>query len=128
MYRWGGSDKTWHGKERDWGCSLATVLALWLLLGWSWWYVAVFGLSWAALSTYWKRSGDCKWYHWAMHGAGVGLACLPLYAIGVPLWRILFRAIFLAILMTVVSEASDDVWVEELSRGGLVVASLSLLV
>lgn len=128
LYRLGGSDKTWHGKERDWGCAVCVVLGLWVVLHrFSVWYFPVFLLSWGALSTYWKGDAvDVKAVHWFLHGLGCGLACLPLVVLGVPLWLILTRAILLGGLMTWVSEASEDVFIEEFSRGGLLVATLSL--
>ena len=141
LYRRGGSDKTWHGKERDWGCSLLTLAALWLFskeativlnLRTVAVFSVVFLLSWGALSTYWKGDKpDCKYYHWFLHGLGVGLALLPLVFSGSEpyhlLYKILLRSFALGGIMMIVSEASDSVLVEELGRGAVVVATLPIL-
>jgi hypothetical protein len=127
----GGSD-TYNPKWRDWGCSLITVGILICILpvftlkgGIS--YFLTFLLSWGALSTYWKKGADCKWWNWFFHGLGVGLACLPLILIGVSTINIMLRSLVIATFMTIVSEASDNVWVEEFSRGALIVLSMPIL-
>ena len=127
LYRRGGSDKTWHGKERDWGVSLCTILCIAAYKGWTWWYIPLFLTSWGALSTYWKKSGDCKWYHWFAHGAGIGLAAFPLLWYGVSWQAIVTRTVFCAVAMTAVSEWSDRVEYEEFMRGFIATASVVFL-
>ncbi len=129
FYRMGGEDGSWHGKERDWGCSLCLIACLWLFNGWSWLYFPTFLFSWLALSAYWKgKAVDMKWHHWAMHGAGCGLAALPLIWAGVTIQQIVYRAVFCCIAMTAVSEFSDDVEYEEFMRGAIFTSSVVFLI
>jgi hypothetical protein len=100
------------------------VASLWLFRGPSWWYILVFGLSWVTLSSYWKgKAIDMKWYHWAFHGLGCGLATLPL---GFPLGAA-YRAVFCTAAIIAVSEFSDDVVYEEFWRGFVFVGSAIFL-
>jgi hypothetical protein len=134
LYRRGGSDKSWHGKERDWGCPLCLLTCLfWLtskqvtvvtLLA----YIATGLTSWGALSTYWKKGEDCKWHHWALHGLFCGLAALPMIWCGINMFSILYRSLFLAVTYTTVSEFSENVVYEEMMRGFLFTASVIFLV
>jgi hypothetical protein len=122
--RMGGSDK-YNGKWRDAGCSFLIVLALIILFGWQqerWWaYLAVFGLSWGAFSTY----QDTIWGYDNLWASGflVGLAAFPAYWLGVPWWVIGIRAIVLCLAWGLLNKyLPPKVWVwrrdvvEEFSR------------
>ena len=137
LYRRGGTNKgtLW----RDVGCSLVTLVALWLLLGFKlsyWWaYLLTFGLSWGSLTTYhkWlnkffgKNKDDCYWWNWLAHGLVIGFVCLPIIYTGIVWWIILFRAIVLGIAMMIWSERIGKVDLEESGRGALIILTLSLL-
>jgi hypothetical protein len=137
FYRMGGSD-TYDPKWRDWGCSLVSLatLSLWThsraIL---WVFPLIFLLSWGALSTYhkWlnpffkKPKTDCYWFNWLAHGLGIGLACLPLYAIGVVTQLVVFRAVLLGILIMIWSERNEQVVWEEIGRGAFIVLTLLIL-
>lgn len=137
LYRRGGSDKSYHGKERDLGVSLCLIACLWLFKGWTWLYIPVFGLSWVSLSMYhkWlnpffdKPKSDCFWFNWTTHGQGIGYAVMPLVFLpSISLSSILARVVFLAISMTLVSEYSENVEYEENMRGFLACASIVFLI
>lgn len=131
LYRLGGIGKPYPTKLRDCGCAACLVACLWLwgikltlLSG-----LLTFCLSWAALSSYWKgKATDMKWWNWALHGLGCGLAALPLVLTNIPLVNILCRVTFCAVTMTAVSEVSDSVWYEEFWRGFIVTASAVFLI
>lgn len=127
-YHWGGSDKTWHGKERDIGCSACLIACLWLFRGFSWIYLPVFGLSWSALSCYWKgKAVDMRWWNWALHGLGCGLATLPLLPY-IPINNLLCWVIFCTLAMTAVSEFSNNATFEEGMRGLIFTGSSVFLI
>ena len=105
--RMGGAGKegNWYDrlldtKWRDIGCSLIIVGVLLLLCGWhpsKWWaYLAVFGLSWCAFSTYWDTifGYDNLWFS----GLMVGLALFPAYWLGVPWYVLLIRTVVLCLV------------------------------
>ena len=141
LYHRGGSDGTYHGKERDWGCSLCAVLSysLFFKLPNNWIGMGIclvtFLLTWGALSTYHKylnkyfdkSTDNVHWFNWLAHGIGVGLATIPFVIIGSTMTLTWVRAVILGALMMVVSELSDDVWVEENGRGALIVLTTPLL-
>jgi hypothetical protein len=89
-----------HTLWRDIGCSLIIVLCLVVFCGWQpalWWaYLAVFGLSWAAFSTYWDWLFDNIDNFW-FSGFVVGLALFPAIWLGVPVWFIILRAVILCV-------------------------------
>lgn len=116
-------------KMRDWGCALCAVgavyiqtqaLALWPTL-------ISFLLAWGALSAYWKKSGDMQPKHWLAHGIGIGLAALPYAWCGIAWQMIVMRAIILGVTMVVVSVCTDDVRIEEIGRGALIIATVLML-
>ena len=73
---------------RDLGCSIIFILTCWMYLGWHpWIYLIVFGLTWAAFSTYWDFLFGYD--NMCFSGFIVGLASLPLLFINVDLWPIL---------------------------------------
>ena len=132
LYRGGGMDRCMggHPKERDWGCSLIALICLWILTKSFnlWAYLACFCLSWLALSAYWKgKKTDMQWYHWSIHGFGVGLAAFPLYWLEIAWWLILARAVILGLTMMWWSENNDDVFWEEGGRGALITLTLPIL-
>ena len=127
LYRIGGTNKgtLW----RDIGCSLVTLIALWLLLGFIlsyWWaYLLTFGLSWGALASYWGLD-EKKWGYWA-HGLGISLAILPIvwitrHWLGFVLWTIV-----LTTFITIWSELVSKDVIEEKGRGFAIIATMPLL-
>jgi hypothetical protein len=130
--RLGGAGKSgvWYDrildtKWRDIGCSALIIVVLLLLYGWQpslWWcYIAVFGLSWAAFSTYLDSifGYDNLW----ASGALVGLAAFPAYWLGVPVWFILLRCAILCVVWGCLNKFLPEkvfIWrrdvVEEFSR------------
>ena len=127
LYRRGGTNKgtLW----RDVGCSLVTLVALWLLLGFKlsyWWaYLLTFGLSWGALASYWCLD-EKKWGYWA-HGLGLSLAVLPFAYITGQWLGFALRTIVLTALITVWSELVGDVNWEEGGRGFLIIFTIPLI-
>lgn len=113
-----------NSKIRDWGCSIISLLFVsphglsWQAVGA---YISIFLLSWGALSTYWKKGADCKWYHWLLHGVAIGLAFLPATFIDLSLILIFSRAIILGVLMMWISQKTKNVAIEEIGRGALII-------
>jgi hypothetical protein len=80
-------DRILDTKWRDIGCSLIVVIACWIMFGWHpLVYLAVFGLHWAAFSTYWDTifGYDNMWFS----GFMVGMALTPILFVNVDLWPI----------------------------------------
>jgi len=138
LYNFGGRGKDgalpwlpkwlFNSKVRDIGCSLCFCLALRLLhpgIGQIWAYALTFGLSWAAISAYWKgKAVDMKSRHWFLHGLGIGLAAMPLAWVGIAWWLILARAVILGLLMMWISDRTRLAWLEENARGFLIILTL----
>jgi hypothetical protein len=134
-YHLGGIGKPYPTKLRDIGCSLITLQSMLILhllcksaLVNIIVYLLCFGLSWGALSTYWKKKGtDAKWWNWFLHGFFVGLAAIPCMFLGVKLYIIIIRAVILGLAMMVWSEKIDDVTWEESGRGALIILTLPII-
>lgn len=134
LYRMGGSDK-FNPKWRDWGVATIQLLVLYVLLGnynnflmyFVIPYFLAFLLSWGALSAYWKTGEDMKWYHWFMHGFGIGLAFLPIMFLGYNCYLIILRAFILGATMMIWSENTTNVVKEEVGRGALIILTLPIL-
>jgi len=126
LYRLGGA----HGYStlyRDVGCSLISVLFLGVFIAWHWSLILVFGLTWGALSTYWKRGANSRWWNWLLTGLGYGAATLPFCFIGGYWAQISIRIIVLGLTTMLWSEIyNDPVW-EECGRGALLVLTMPLL-
>lgn len=93
-------------------------------------YLISFLLTWAALSSYWRwvnNTPDVESINWFLHGLGIGLAMLPFVWVGVSLWLILFRSILLGVSMMFWSDHNNNVVVEEMGRGALIVLTLPIL-
>lgn len=93
-------------------------------------YLATFGLSWGALSTYHDYlapdGSSENWACWLMTGLCYGLSALPI-AMATGMWMALaLRAVACAVLVTVVREGSGIAWVEETGSGFIFTASLIL--
>jgi hypothetical protein len=88
-------------------------------------WIAAFGLTWAALSTYWDWLFDYDNYY--MHGFCIGIALLPLVGLGFDWFMILMRAMALSVSMGVWSEVWSAGEVVEMGRGALIVATLPIL-
>ena len=134
LYKLGGWGKPFDTKYRDAGCPLVMLALYWLLNGFhlehTVAYIIVYGLSWAAMTTYWDWL--FKEDNFYMHGGMLGLAALPL-CVEVPLGLILFRAIILALSFGLINKYvnkwqlpnADDI--EEVSRGVIYSATTALL-
>ena len=125
LYRLGGIGKPFNTKYRDLGCPLIMILVLCFLRGWTWWYISVFGLTFAALTTYWDSvfKFDNFWFH----GFMIGIASFSLILAGVLWWLILLRAIILALGIGGWSKLIKNDVLEEGGRGFLIIATLPIL-
>ena len=135
LYRAGGQGKPYNTKFRDIGCSILWITLLITLQGsqrlkmaYILPYAIAFGLSWAALTTYFKKKGQpARWYNWALTGAGYSLAALPIaWATGHWLGFIL-RCLVLTIGITVWSVLINWDILEEGGRGFAITATIPLL-
>lgn len=112
---------------RDCDCAAITCLLAGYLLSWHWTLILCFGLLWGALSTYWKRTADSKWYNWLLTGTFYSVAMLP-YVIAEGLWiGFISRTIILGALTMIWSELVLNDVQEELGRGALITLTLPLL-
>lgn len=126
LYRLGGANG-FNTKYRDVGCSLITCLLAGYLLSWHWTLILCFGLLWGALSTYWKRTPDAKWYNWLITGVMYSVAMLP-YVIAEGIWLgFLSRTIVLGALTMIWSEITNDAVWEECGRGALLTLTVPLI-
>jgi hypothetical protein len=102
-----------------------------LTMQWSWWLFLCYFLCAVALTTYWDFlfKEDNLW----VHGFFLGLSAFPLCFVGVVWWVMLLRSIFLAIaigglnLWINKTQIKYKDWIEELTRGGLIIATLPIL-
>jgi len=131
LYRAGGQGKPFNTKYRDIGCSVVT-LALCLALGLVSGLVAsiiayllTFGLSWAALASYWGLD-EQKWGFWA-HGLGLSLAMLPIAFITGHWIGLAIRTIVLTVLITLWSEFIKIDTIEEMGRGAILALTIPIL-
>ena len=128
FYRMGGSGN-YPRQARMVGVPLCTILALWAILGvnWGmWWVYAIcMGLSVGLISTYWDEvfGFDNFWFH----AFAVGLAVLPLMALGVHWYAILARSIIMGGLIGGLSYWQKWDVLEESTRGFFIVATIPLL-
>lgn len=132
LYRLGGK-KGYNTKIRDLGCPLITLVALWFLAGFKfpyWWaYFLTYGLTFAALTTYYDSIfGYDNFY---VHGLGIGLASLLLIYLD---WRLIFlRAVILMLGIGLLNKYANK-WklphsdfIEEFGRGALIIITLPIL-
>jgi hypothetical protein len=119
LYRCGGKGKPFDTKYRDIGCPLVYLIATWLLLGFNisyWWvYLSMFGIAFAAMTTYWDFLFGYDNYY--AHGFMIGLSTFPLFWLGVPWYAILAIIAFCSLGMGILSNLIDNDVKEELSRG-----------
>lgn len=117
------------------GCPLIILITFWLLKGFNiynyGWYILTYILSYLALSTYndWLAPDGTSenWLCWCATGAFYGLSSFPLVFYGVSWFSIILRSIVLAGLVTLISEKSDNVFVEEFGRGLILILTLPIL-
>lgn len=126
FYRFGGMDKPFKSWMRDWVCPIFSLGVLLIQRPdlWNWLLVPSYLLMAGALSTYWdwltkiwRKTEDKYWENWMIHGFFIGISIFPLYWAGLDLSTIFLNGLFSAITMMVVSELSENVWVEECGRG-----------
>jgi hypothetical protein len=136
LYRLGGAGKEEipfaNYQYRDIGCPI--VVLAWLLLAGFTWYLALASAALVCLliRTYHDYTGADNMY---LHGLGIGLAMTPLYWSGVAWYAIAAYAVILGLgmgllntLCTRVNGIPFKVWIEELSRGCLIIAAMEMLI
>ena len=117
-------------------CPIITLIAWILLTGFNphYWlaYIIFVGLNFASLITYFDFGGECD--NFWLTGFVYGIAALPLLFTGVAWYLILLRAIILAVTIGGLNFIVNKIkwlpfkdYIEELSRGFLLVFSLLLL-
>jgi len=122
LYRAGGSKKGLT-KWRDLGCPLMAVLALWHLIGFHWLYFLVFGLMFAALTTYYDFV--FKYDNMFAHGAGIGLSTIPLIWCGVHWYSVVIYVVILSVSMGITRHVLKiDNKLQELIKGFLIIILL----
>lgn len=134
FYRAGGYGPPFNTKFRDFGTPLCGIIILYLLhpipaLKTFLALFFTFGLSFASMTTYFKRRGeDALWYNWLFVGLAFSMAILP-FAIVTGQWLAFgLRTAILAALVPLWScLIGDDDW-EEFGRGFLFCWSLILYV
>lgn len=123
-----GGETGYNTKVRDLGVPTIITLWLWLGYGWSLWYLLHFGLLFGSLTTYWKKKGsDAKWWNWALHALGIGIAG---YSLSIPFgWSYwyLWRTIILCVGITLWSEGIGNVKLEAGGRGGMIMLTIPLI-
>lgn len=130
-YRVGGMDAPYNRYYRRLGVPAIVLITLHFLqptLPW-WVYLSVFALQFGTLTTYFKfgKQDDVVWYNWVLTGFFCGLAMLPIVFSGYSWTWFLARCGVISGVYVLVSEVSDNVWVEELARGAVLVATLPIL-
>ncbi len=126
LYRLGGASG-FNTKYRDIGCSLLSVLLIGYLVSWHWTLILVFGLTWGALSTYWKQGPRANWYHWLFTGIGYSLALIP-FCLAEGHWLGFgIRTAALGLLTMAWSEINGNAVWEEAGRGALITLTIPLL-
>lgn len=128
LYRLGGWDKG-NRLFRILGCPLATLGAIWAILGLNsayWWaYAIALVASGGAVSAYWGLD-EKRFGYWG-HGLGLSLALLPIAFITQHWLGFGIRTIVLTALITLLSEYISRDWLEEGLRGAVIIATLPLL-
>jgi hypothetical protein len=135
LYRAGGAAKTGdifdfarRSWVRDWLIPPVALTVLWLLgVPFLWWvFLLIWGLMGAALSTYFDTIfGFDSMY---AHGAGIGLATLPLLWVGIHWYSILAYALVLSLSMGLISHKTKlNAVAKELCRGALIIVLLPIL-
>ena len=117
------------------GCPLTILVSFWILKGFvlfdCGWYLLTYLLSLMVISTYndWLApDGKSEnWLSWLVTGLLYGLSAIPLVWCGVSWGFIILRTVLLIILITFISEKSNNVWVEELGRGFLFTITMLLI-
>lgn len=125
-YRFGGMPRPFRTWMRDWLIPvLGLAVMLFLVKIDAPWYIHLVGvlLTGAACSTYWDFlfKFDNHWFHCFM----LGLAYVP-YTIYTGDWMELTRPFIMAIIGGAISQISKNDWVEELSRGAVIVGTMPI--
>lgn len=103
---------------RDWLCPLVLfglVVFVFGLHAYWWCYLIFYGLSGAALSTYWDWLYGYDNYF--VHGFFCGLATVPLYWVGVAWWIIAVHILVVSLGMGLWSDQVENDKLEEYGRG-----------
>ncbi len=134
LYRLGGMTG-FNTKLRDLGCATVGLLVMLFVVGVSChWLIHLlsFLLLFGALTTYWDKL--FKYDNFYFHGFAIALAYFP-YAIVIGFWiPFVIRCLTCAVIMGVINYVANKDgwnyrdWIEELSRGFILVASLSMFV
>lgn len=106
---------------------MVSCLLLGYIIAWHWTLILVFGLTWASLTTYWKRTPTARWWNWLMVGVGISVATLP-FIIAEGHWiGFASRTIVLGGATMIWSELNGNAVWEEMGRGFLITATIPLL-
>lgn len=126
-YRMGGSGNfpRW---VRPVVVSLSTILLMGIFIGFHWSMILCFGLSFGALTTYWKKKGsDAFWYNWLFTGLGYSLCILP-FIFHTHVWLGFgIRTGVLTALTVLWSDLMGNAVIEEGGRGALITLTVPLL-
>lgn len=130
LYRLGGM-KGMNTKFRDFGCPLVFIGVMYVLNGFSWQMFLSAFLMFAALCTYWDSVfGKDNMF---AHGFMIGLALIPMCWTGVHFWQVGLYAVVLGVTMGLLNvlctkrKIPYSDYVEELSRGALIIIALKIL-
>lgn len=135
LYRIGGAGKEEipfaNSQYRDIGCPVVVLVAL-VLMGFTWYLALVSAvLVCLLIRTYHDYTGADNMY---LHGLGIGLSMASLSFDGVYWWAIILYAVTLALVMGGLNtlctrvKVPFSVWIEELTRGAVIVLAMRLLV
>ena len=130
LYRLGGKEG-FNTRFRDIGCGLVNILTC-VLIGLTGGlfasilaYFFMFGMSWAGYASYWGLD-EQKWGFWA-HGLGISLAALPVALLTGHWLSFGLRVIVNTALITIWSQWTSQVDIEEGGRGIIANITLPLL-
>ena len=133
LYRMGGSG-VWNTKWRDIGSMLCATLCLLVTqklvfnVATVFAVVAFSGLTFASLTTYFKKKGtDTKWFNWVFVGLAWGISALPIALVYHCWLGLTLRTMFLGLTVCLWSQFNGNVVWEENGRGALLTASIPLL-
>ncbi len=134
LYRMGGADG-YNTKFRDFGVPTCVVMVLMIMGFFNWMFIPIFGLTFAAMTTYHKwlgrlvgrKDNEVHWESWAMTGLAYSMALIP-YAWTTGHWTGFFvRTAVCTVLTAGWSSLVGNAKWEELGRGFIVTATLPLL-
>lgn len=123
----GGYGAPFDTKVRDVGCALCFGAGFIVLHLYTWYLFASVVVMFAALTTYWKKSGPVRYYHWYATGFVYSLAALPAaYSLDLVFgWMYYSMAVVAGVVLW--SVFVKIAWLEEFGRGAIIVGALPIL-